>query len=603
MLKLKIKITLCAIAMLSCIVAAAPQQRPLAQSIRPAIAAALDELERAADFAAAQSRLLELFQQVIAFGSPRDLDAFRDAAFSLRLVRQLRPVPAEKRIALLKYLRANDELARTLVFLVDPKNSLPDVFSLLDRLREARGDQPAKFPALTAAICLVHDRRFQREFLGYRLRSPDPQAIFDYFVANDGKLLRSTRALPPELVMYLVDTTSPIDEMSWALKNYAGNRYVGRLFFDVRYDVEHWETGAMKRIDKEKYTLPNLIKLGGVCGDQAYFAAAVGKSIGVPAAMVRGANAETGHYWCGFFQFAGRPHWNFEIGRYDAYQGLRGGIIDPQTREEIPDTFVALLALLAQTPAESRQTGRAVADAALHMMEMQALSRDLPDHPPAGAEGLTRREPGTIAELELVELAVRASPGDRFCWEPLRQLAAAGRLTLDMKKYWSDALAQVCGTQYPDFVLAMLTPMVKTVENPAEQMLTWDWVCGIIKSRSDLVAQVRMEQAALCESLDRLDRAAEYYSEIIENYANSGPFVIDALQMAEKILVKKRQPEKVLKLYEQTWSRMRRPREIAGPFVTQSNWYRVGQMLAAEYEEAGKKPKADSIREQLGGKQ
>jgi hypothetical protein len=590
--------------MFAAISAAAAQDSPLTRAVRGSVAAKLDRIEKDGDFAEGQVALQELFDQTMAFGSKDDLEAFREAAFALRLVGQLQVAPADKRLGLLKYLRANDALAREIVFSMSSKNRVGDVYALLDRLRQERGERVTQYANLAAAICLVHDRPFERKFLEYTLHAVDPLQIFDYFVANDAKLVHSVRDQPVELLMYVVDTTADIDEMNWAMVRYAGTRLVGKLFFQVEYDWANWETGVPKKINAVKYGLPALLKYGGVCGDQAYFAVGVGKAIGVPTAMVHSESAESEHYWCYFFEFKGKAStWNFDEARYDSYMNIKGAVVDPQTREQIPDTYVALLAELVNTTPQARESGRALADAALRMMELEKRSQGLPTAPPAGTgDNLRARKVGIEAELELIDLAVHESSRDRYCWEPLRQLAAGGKLTTEMKRDWSDALVKACGKKYPDFALAMLTPMVKTVPDLAEQEGIWDWVYDMVKARSDLAAEVRMQQAAVCEATGRPEKAQTYYKEVIDRYANSGPFVIDALDKAAKVLRASNQRGKALKLYEDTWAHIEPPREIIGPFESQSNWYKVGQTLISLLDEAGEKAKAQKVRDALAGK-
>ena len=79
--------------------------------------------------------------------------------------------------------------------------------------------------------------------------------------------------------------------------------------------------------------LPNLVRFGGVCSDQAYFASTVAKAMGVPSAVITGTGPDVGHAWIGYLEVRGREAaWNLESGRYDAYKNVRGVAADPQTR-------------------------------------------------------------------------------------------------------------------------------------------------------------------------------------------------------------------------------------------------------------------------------
>lgn len=584
-----------------------PNAPPLPKAITAAITARLDRLASDGDFAAATADLGGIFDQVIAWALPKDLDAFREAAFALRLTAQLAQAAPGTRLELLKYLRANDNLARTLVFLLRPEDRPADVYALLDRLRRHRGDVLDRYAALAAAVCVVHDRPFERRINENRLVAPDPPAIFDYYATNESRMNYGMRAVPAELLIYVVDTTASIEEMNWALARYAGNQAVGRLFFDIKYDHEHLRTGRPKKVTVEGYTLPNILLHGGVCADQAYFAAAVGKAIGVPTATASGVALEGGHSWVGYLQGAGRQAWwNFDSGRYEAYRGVRGIVTDPQSRRPVPDSFVSLLAELTGTTPVNRQNATALTDAARRVIELLGDGKGLSPPPlPECAPGSALagpREACVAAALDLLELAVRQSPGDRRCWLPVQELATARRLSLAQKRHWADAVIRLCGNRYPDFLLTLLEPMVQTVDDFREQDRMWNAMFDMFGNRPDLAAAVRMSQGAMWERAGQTNSAGLCYYDVIERYANAGPFVVDALQKAEKALRDSGRAEKVVGLYESTWQRIRRPREMAGPFVAQSIWYRVGRLLAEKLDEAGQAQRAQTVRAQLAGR-
>src|SRR5262249_20341397 len=147
---------------------------------------------------------------------------------------------------------------------------------------------------------------------------------------------------------------------------------VGGRFFDIRYDFNHLRRGTPKQVTLEGFTLQNIAKFGGVCADQAYFAMSVGKAIGVPTALAVGEGGRSAHAWVGFLQAQnGRGSWNFDIGRYEAYQGVRGDVVDAQTRREIPDSYVSLLAESIGTRPVDREASVALTDAALRLIETQ----------------------------------------------------------------------------------------------------------------------------------------------------------------------------------------------------------------------------------------
>ena len=76
--------------------------------------------------------------------------------------------------------------------------------------------------------------------------------------------------------------------------------------------------------------------------------------------------------------------------------------------------------------------------------------------------------------------------------------------------------------------------------------------------------------------------------------------MLEALRKAEEMLHKVNEERRVLTLYERVWLQVKKPRDMAGAFMKQSNWYRVGSMYAKRLDEAGLNAEAKKIRTALG---
>jgi hypothetical protein len=254
------------------------------------------------------------------------------------------------------------------------------------------------------------------------------------------------------------------------------------------------------------------------------------------------------------------------------------------------------------TKLADRHNTVALTDAAGRLMEIESKRGNFNPAPPAVSTGilLKPRKADLAAELELLELAVKTTPADRWSWLHIRQLAKNGRLTLDQKKKWAEALERLSGHKYPDFALAILSPMIQTVDDVNEQNKLWNSAFAMFQSRADLAAYIRMYQAAMWEKHDDVNNAGRCYEDVIQRYPNAGPFVLDALQKAERALRNSNRSNLVPVLYEQTWAKITRPKEFDSPFATQSNWFKVGAMLASKLEEAGDTRRADAVRNMLG---
>jgi hypothetical protein len=582
-------------------VPAAPEQDALAEEVRGRIDGILAELQEAGDFEAAAAGLQEQFDEVITRADPGNKDLFREAAFALRLVGQLKEAETVNRLELLAFLRAHEELAASVAFLVKADGEDPaEVYTLLDRLRQRRGDVLGTYANLAAAVCVVHDRHLARKINENTAQAADPLLIFDYYAANERRMLFGVRNVPAELLVYVVDTTASLEEMTWALGRYAGDPVVGARFFDIDYDYEHVRDGDPKEVTVAGWNLPNILRYGGVCVDQAYFAVTVGKAIGVPTAYAFGADSTVSHAWVGFLQARGNAAWwNFDVGRYPAYQGVRGNVRDPQTGRRVPDSFVSLSAELAGVEATDRWAAVAYTDAAVRVLE-------LAEQGGGGARGAdeTTGEPSpSAAALALLEQGLRLSPGYARGWMAVRGLADGGGMTLEQTKRWADVLHRLCGRRYPDFYLAVLRPMIASIDDVRQQNALWNKAFALFRDRHDLAASVRMSQGRMWRQAGQPARAGQCYEDVIYRYANAGPFVLSALNEAEKLLASAGRGDKVLALYDRAFNGIKRPPNIAGPYYRQSNYYRVGRRYAERLHQAGYGPQATAILTRIRARQ
>jgi hypothetical protein len=89
------------------------------------------------------------------------------------------------------------------------------------------------------------------------------------------------------------------------------------------------------------YKLEDILKVGGICADQAYFATTVGKSRGVPTLFFYGAGNAARHAWFGYLD--GNQKWQLDAGRYAEQRFVTGLARDPQTWREFSDHELVFL--------------------------------------------------------------------------------------------------------------------------------------------------------------------------------------------------------------------------------------------------------------------
>jgi len=580
--------------------------------VRERIDAAFDRAEETGDLVDLEIALEAVFDSVIAHVDSQRPEVFVEAAFAKRLAAHLARADAADAMELLPSLRANIGFAKALAFAAKPdQEDMKRVYALANRFRKERGEYLNMYPFFAAAICIVHDEPFSRRYNENVGRAPDPIVLFDFYRAFEKQQAFGLVHVPTELMIYVVDATAPIEDLQWAVANFAGDPQVGRRFFDIEYDREHFYTGAPKKSTAAGWGLPNIARYGGVCADQAYFAVTVGKAIGVPTAYTVGQSGDVAHAWVGYLQSDGRTAWwNFSEGRYGAYNGVKGIVLDPQIRKYIPDSYVSLLADFALSKTEDRYAAAALTDAAARLLDIEdAKAKDASFEwkPEAiidnvrAQRGIFTHEPALEDELHLLEQGLRRSPGYAPGWLVIRDLAAAGRLELADKKKWAEILSNLCGRRFPDFNLAILIPMVETVDDVAEQNSFWNASFRQFQGRADLCAEVRMKQGDMWEKAGDVNQAGQCYLDVINRFANAGPFVRDALKAAEKLLRNSGREEEIVALYADTWATIQRPEDMAGQFAVQSNWYQVGAAYAEKLHEAGMTAEAQRVRAVIAG--
>src|SRR3954464_371298 len=130
--------------------------------------------------------------------------------------------------------------------------------------------------------------------------------------------------------------------------------------------------------------------------------------------------------------------------------------------------------------------------------------------------------------------------------------------------------------------------MIRSVESDAEQFRLWDAVLPLFKTRGDLTASIKTTQAVRLEKQNKTEQAGVIYMEIIQKYANAGPFVLPALQKAEDALVALKRGQNVPQLYSMAWAATTPPRSSAPDIAAQSNWSKIGKLLEKKLKEAGR---------------
>ncbi len=531
----------------------------------------------------------------------KDARAFRTVSFAGRIARLVGSLPKDERSKALAQFGEHREFQAELAFALRPKDRTDRIAALALRFLETQGKSLDRFPGLAAAFCVVHDRAVFEQANENRAVADDPIKLFEYFIRNSDKMPLGLDRVPTQLLTFVVDTTAKVDELEWAIARYAGNLQVGRRFFDVQYDKEAFLKGAKKKVTEVGFSLPNLQKYGGVCIDQAYFAANVGKALGIPAVVMRARGQEGAHAWVAYLRWEdGSIWWDCTTGRYAEYRNLLGFVTDPHGGLPVPESTLRLRAAFGSVSAEDRLTAIALTDAS------QRLQRTLigPGGVVSKAE-LSRPRVSVAPEqvqrlLDLTGAATGHAVACEDAWRVGVALAQAGVLTIEQRIRWADSAAAVLMENYPDFAVDLFSDEFATIEDTAQQEKLWRWLQGRVKGHTDLLAVARFGEAEMWEKSGNPTKAWERYAEVVGDFADAGPSsVLAAIKCVTLLKDAKRKPGDALALLKHAWELSPPPKGDNPGVWTQTNWFRIGRLYLGELQNAGRLAEADWVARKL----
>jgi len=205
--------------------------------------------------------------------------------------------------------------------------------------------------------------------------------------------------------------------LEWAAKNVRARRnHFDRAFSAVDYDERRAQRGIFEwPREKGRYLLANIELWGGICVDQAYFAAIAGKAKGIPTLFFAGQGTDGGHAWFGYLRGTDGK-WELDAGRYLNQNYVVGRALDPQTWLPVSDHELLYLSGKAM-----RSPGHDAALGDLAMAELFARRGDTRQQLAATASAL-HHAPMHVAAWDARERALEAA-GDQ---DGLRALYADG---------------------------------------------------------------------------------------------------------------------------------------------------------------------------------
>jgi len=234
---------------------------------------------------------------------------------------------------------------------LSPKDYTPQVLRNLATMQQAQPKKFREYAALAIALAVVYDQNFPTAWPHHQVapnlvpkRNERVADRFAFWIKSNESdvLLTDLRQLPPEQLKFVVDAPLDDSELLWAQNNTPHARpEFARTFGDIAYDT-HRLVNNVVNWDKGPYTLENILRYGGICVDQAYFAFVCGKAVGLPTLFFDGQTKDGGHAWFGYLKAP--DQWAMDCGRYASMGILTGKAFDPQTWDYITDHELAYLA-------------------------------------------------------------------------------------------------------------------------------------------------------------------------------------------------------------------------------------------------------------------
>jgi hypothetical protein len=303
----------------------------------------------------------------------------------------------------------------------------PKVLLNLESIWKAYPKEWIEYLNLALAVAVVHDQPVpsfwpHRQVLQKDLPKvqPQPADIFGRLVEafREGRLKRDPRQLDPGELKYVVD--APLDPSEFELIRNSpqlSREDPGRAFGAIIYDS--------RRVDRNsylwpwgRYSLAQIRNRGGICVDQAYYAAMACKSIGIPSIFFAGLGKEGGHAWIGFLK--GNGAWDLNVGRNEGGTCLTGEALDPQNWTPVTDHDVEVLRMNSR--------GR---------LERDASQRDL------GMAVHFRRRHNAEAEGRAIQSALSRCPNNSLIWDAREDwLIRTGSSRAEIKGHHEAAIRQ-----------------------------------------------------------------------------------------------------------------------------------------------------------------
>ncbi len=516
---------------------------------------------------------------------------------------------------LAKWLVEHKDVSRLLFRALGDVRNEDEAMARLGELIGAEEKQVLACPQLAVAFATSVPRSRTPE----KLRATT-LASFRYYTGKV-RFKYNVKTMPYEISRYLAaDTRLSIEERKWVLRNYGRHPSPPKTFFDVKYDYDHYREGTPKKISRMPYLLPNLRKVGGVCDDQAYYAAEVCKALGIPAAQVGGRGATgSGHAWIACLKYTGkRAVWDSSTGRYKEHLYYVGQLKNPATGGRIKDSELMLTSLAAQLPLEQREQADALTILALlvdkalrdkRQVDVAIINKLAEVHDATLVKGskpkanikwvkAVRAIDVSLVE-ELLEAVFNKNLVHTRAWELVVDMCKSERLSTKQMVRFMDVLAKRTAKTHPDYSYDLIMRIAPTIKDPAKRRRLYTRILAVYGRRPDLQGRVLIAIGDDYRDQGDKNNAMKSYDMSARLCSNLAGVVVMAARRAEGLYIDAGKTGSAIKMYARL---MNRAVKVKSAFPSRTARFQLGMRLAELLEQSGKSASARRIRAQVGAK-
>lgn len=409
--------------------------------------------------------------------------------------------------------------------------------SLFAELYRKFPDRLHSYADLAIALCVTWDKPKDGvyDYAHHQIRTksllPDglAEAIdnFAYIVKAESFMQGRGQYLPWEFMTLLVDHRTPTVEREWAIANYVSRRSgFGECYKEVPYDHQMLDTKSeVCKLAGKPYSLPMIKQFGGVCAMQADFAARVGKSIGVPAAYVRGKSAYgDNHAWVMWVELQNVTPSSISFtlesfGRYFGDKYYVGTLSDPQTGQEITDRDLELRLYQVGVSAIAKRHAALLMDIYPEIAEASAFK--------------------TADRLAYLAAVLTVGPGNETAWTEVANLSGSPEVGKTHKKLMARTLDNLFRTfaNYPDFTWKVFNDLIAYEKELPAKTLLYERLVVLYESagRPDLACEARLKLSEYQVEMGKTVDAVNGLAFTVRKFPDEGRYVPQLIDKMELI--------------------------------------------------------------------